>query len=137
MHIKESTGKSINTDAYQAEANVEDDVALVPELRDGAESEDADPELETAVLVKEFAELEGAVEPARGADTLFAEALLGSARGCEESCPVCGAGRGWGCIIGGYCICDISKPPIPGAGLNLAVAGEMRTDEQYELSCQK
>lgn len=37
-------------------------------------------------------------------------------------------GAGGGGAIGGNGICEKSKPVIPGAGLNFAVAGEMRTD---------
>ena len=38
----------------EVDANVDDDVALVPELSDGADNEEADPEFETPVLVREL-----------------------------------------------------------------------------------
>lgn len=53
-----------------------DDVALVPELRDGADNEEADPEFETVVPVNELLELELAAPPARGAETLLVGGAL-------------------------------------------------------------
>ena len=55
-----------------AEANVDEDAALVPELSEGAEIEEEDPEFETDVLVRELFEFGGAVPPANGAETLLA-----------------------------------------------------------------
>ncbi len=63
-----------------ADASVDDDVVLVPVLRDGAESELAEPEIDPAVFARE-PELDAAAEPARGADTLLAWAELGRAMG--------------------------------------------------------
>ena len=108
-----------------ADANVEDDAALVPELSEGADSEDEDPELDTDVLVRELFEFDGAVPPASGAETLLVCGVgptgavwpAGSGAACEPAV----------CIIGANGICDKSNPAMPGAGLNLAVAGEIRT----------
>ena len=44
----------LRASSEEVDANVDDDVALVPELSDGADNEEADPELETPVLVREL-----------------------------------------------------------------------------------
>lgn len=61
----------LRASSEEVEARVEEDVALVPELSEGAESEDEDAEWETPVLVSELLELEVVAPPARGADTLL------------------------------------------------------------------
>ena len=53
------------------DANVEEDAALVPELNEGAESDDEDAEFDTPELVREAVELDAVVPPARGAETLL------------------------------------------------------------------
>ena len=98
---------------------------LVPELNQGSESKNDDPEFETNVLAKEALELRGATPPARGAETLFCGGEGPATVECRpwsQGSPVSGA------IMGENGICEKSKPVIPGAGLNFAVAGEMRTD---------
>lgn len=44
----------LRASSEEVDANVDDDVALVPELSDGADNEEADPEFETPVLVREL-----------------------------------------------------------------------------------
>ena len=110
-----------------ADARVDEEAALVPELNEGAESEDDDPEFETDVLAKEALELGGATPPARGAETLFCGGEGPATVECEpwsRGSPVGGA------IMGENGICEKSMPAMPGAGLNFAVAGEMRTAER-------
>lgn len=49
----------------------EDDVAVLPELSDGADIDDDEAELDTAVLASDELDVDGTCAPARGADTLF------------------------------------------------------------------
>ncbi len=61
----------LRASSEDVDANVDEDAALVPELREGAESDDDDAELDTPELVRELIDEDAAVALARGADTLF------------------------------------------------------------------
>ena len=66
-----------------ADARVDEEAALVPELNEGAESEDDDPEFETDVLAKEALELGGAKTSVRGSNTLLCNGKDPVAMECE------------------------------------------------------
>jgi hypothetical protein len=62
-------------------------LVLVPELNDGAETEEEDPEEDTPELLSEFEELVAPVlEPAIGEETLFVGTGAGSGRARVAAC---------------------------------------------------
>jgi hypothetical protein len=62
-------------------------LVLVPELNDGAETEEEDPEEDTPELLSEFEELVAPVlEPAIGDETLFVGTGAGSGRARVAAC---------------------------------------------------
>jgi len=90
-------------------------LVLGPELREGAETEDEEPDEDTPELLSEFEEL--VPEPAIGDETLLVGAGDGS--GSAMVAAPCGPTPG-----GGICTCGRSSA---GGALYLAVAGDMRT----------
>jgi hypothetical protein len=93
-------------------------LVLGPELSEGAETEDEEPDEDTPELLSEFEEfVVPALEPAIGDETLLVGAGDGS--GSAMVAPPCGATPG-----GGICTCGRSSA---GGALYLAVAGDMRT----------
>ncbi len=93
-------------------------LVLGPELREGADTEDEEPDGDTPELLSEFDELVVPVlEPAIGDETLLVGA--GVASGTAIVAAACGATPG-----GGIWTCGRSSA---GGALYLAVAGDMRT----------
>lgn len=92
-------------------------LVLGPELREGAETEDEEPDEDTPELLSEFELVVPALEPAIGDETLLVGAGDGS--GSAMVAAPCGATPG-----GGICTCGRSSV---GGALYLAVAGDMRT----------
>ena len=91
---------------------------LGPELSEGAETEDEEPDEDTPELLSEFEEfVVPALEPAIGDETLLVGAGEGS--GSAMVAAPCGITPG-----GGICTCGRSSA---GGALYLAVAGDMRT----------
>ena len=96
-----------------------------------SDSEDDDAEFETNVLANEALEFRGATPLARGAETLFCGGEGPAAVECRpwsRGSPVGGA------IMGENGIYKKSMPAVPGAGLNFAVVGDMRTAEHQDQS---
>ena len=95
-------------------------LVLGPELREGAETEDEEPDEDTPELLSEFEELVvPALEPAIGDETLLVGAGAGDGSGNAMVAAPCGATPG-----SGICTCGRSSA---GGALYFAVAGDMRT----------
>jgi hypothetical protein len=90
---------------------------LEPELRDGAETEEDEPEDDTPELLRELEELvAAALEPAIGEETLLVGVRDGKGRASVGT---------WGAMLGdGTWTCGRSSA---GGALYLAVAGDIRT----------
>lgn len=62
-------------------------LVLEPELRDGAETEEDEPEEDTPELLREFEELvAGALDPAMGEETLLVGVRAGNGRASVATC---------------------------------------------------